>query len=308
MIKAKSKQHKLIKHGSYKKYRNKTIELIRQSKKAYYQRLFEQDKKDSKTIWQGIHEIISSKKNKNGGNVSAIISDDNTITDPVEIAQDFNNFFTSIRTNLQKKIPPTKKNFTDYLKKPNSENFTIAPTTSDEISDLIHNLKSHRSVGPYSIPTKIMETSKEIMSLPLSQLINDSISKGLFPNICKLAQVMHIFKNDSRLLCTNYRPISRLSNISKIFEKVIHSRLNLSLEQNNHLYPYQFGFRIYYSTNNALTTIVERIQKQLDAGNYTAGVFVDLKKAFDTVDHNTYLTILITIVLEVLQKIGFVLT
>ena len=168
MIKAKNKQHKLIKHESYKKYRNKIIELIRQSKQTYYQRYFEQNKKDSKTIWQGIHEIISSRKNKNGGNVSAIISDDNTITDPVEIAQNFNNFFTSIGTNLQKKIPPTKKNFTDYLKKPNSENFTIAPTTSDEISDLIHNLKSSKSVGPYSIPTKIIKISKEIISLPLS--------------------------------------------------------------------------------------------------------------------------------------------
>ena len=104
-----------------------------------------------------------------------------------------------------------------------------------------------------------MKISKEIISLPLSQLINDSICKELFPNICKLAQVKPIFKNDFRLLCTNYRPISFLSNISKIFEKVIHSRLSFFLEQHNHFYSYQFGFRIDYSTNNALMTIVERI-------------------------------------------------
>ena len=81
---------------------------MNQSKQTYYQRYFEQNKKDSKTIWQSIHVIISSRKNKNGSNVSAIISDDNTITDPIEIAQNFNNFFTSIVTNLQKKIPPKK--------------------------------------------------------------------------------------------------------------------------------------------------------------------------------------------------------
>ena len=81
---------------------------MNQSKQTYYQRYFEQNKKDSKTIWQGIHEIISSRKNKNNSNISAIISDDNTITDPIEIAQNFNNFFTSIVTNLQKKIPPKK--------------------------------------------------------------------------------------------------------------------------------------------------------------------------------------------------------
>ena len=102
---------------SYKIYRNRIIELIRQSKQTYCQRYFEQNKKVFKTIWQGIHEIISSRKNKNSGNVSAIISGDNTITDPVEIAQNFNNFFTSVGANLQKKISPTKENFTDYLKK-----------------------------------------------------------------------------------------------------------------------------------------------------------------------------------------------
>ena len=77
--------------------------------------------------------------------------------------------------------------------------------------------------------------------------------------------------------------------MSKIFEKVIHCRLNLFLEQNNCLYPFQFGFRLNYSTNNALMAIEESIQKQLDAGNCTAGVFFDLKKAFDTVDHNILL-------------------
>ena len=136
MLKVKNKQQKLIKHESYKKYRNKITKLIRQSKQIYYQHHFEQNKKDSKTIWQGIHEIISSTKNKKGGNVSVIIADARTITDPIEIAENFNNFFTSIGTNLTKKIPPTKKTFTDYLKKPNSENLIIAPTTPEEISDI----------------------------------------------------------------------------------------------------------------------------------------------------------------------------
>ena len=149
-------------HESYKKYRNKIIE------NNYYQRYFEQKKKDSKTICTGIHEIISSRKSKNDDNVSAIIADDNTITDPIEIAQNFNNFFASIGRNPQNKIPSTEKNLTDYLKKANSKNFIIAPTTSDEISDLMHNLKFRKTVGPYSIPTKIMKISKEIISLPLN--------------------------------------------------------------------------------------------------------------------------------------------
>ena len=131
-----------------------------------------------------------------------------------------------------------------------------------------------------------MKISKKIIFLPFSQLINDSISKGSFPNICKLAQVIPVFKNDSRLLCTNYKRISLLSNVNKNFEKVILSRFNFFLEQHNHLYQYQLGFFIDYSTNNGFTTIVERIKKLIDIENYTVGVFVDLKKAFDPVDHN----------------------
>ena len=115
---------------------------------------------------------------------------------------------------------------------------------------MICSLDSSKSVGPCSIPTKILKITRNIALLPLSQLMNISIFRGIFPDSCKLEQVIPIFKNDPRLLCNNYRPILLLSNISKIFEKVIHCRLNLFLEQNNCLYPFQFGFRPNYSTNN----------------------------------------------------------
>ena len=175
------------------------------------------------------------------------------------------------------------------FEKTNSQKVIIAPKTSDDISDLINNLKSSKKVASDSIPTKTRKIFKERISLPLSQLINGSISKGSFTNTCKLAQVIPNFKNDSRLRCTNYRPISFLSNIRKIIENVIHSRLNFFLEQHNQLHPYQFGFRIDCLTNDALMATVERIQKQLDAGYYTARVSVDLRKAFDTVGHNILL-------------------
>ena len=175
------------------------------------------------------------------------------------MAENFINLFTSIRKNLEKKIPPTEKVSTDYLKTPNLENFTICLTIAKEISDLIRSLNSSKSVGPCSIATKILKIAREIVSLPLSQLINTSISKVSFPNIFKLPQVISIFKNASRLLCKNYRPILCLSNISKFLEKVIHYRLNLFLEQNNCFYPFQFRFQLKYSTNNALIAIVESI-------------------------------------------------
>ena len=103
--------------------------------------------------------------------------------------------------------------------------------------------------------------------------------------MCKIAKIVPIFKSETHLLCNNYRPISSLSNIEKIIEKLIHLRLNLFLETCNCYYPFQFGFKLNFSTNNALMYIVENIQTQLDDGKYSAGVFIGLKKAFDTVDH-----------------------
>ena len=171
MIKTKSKQQQLSKHDSNKKYRNKVSELLKISRQTYYQKHFEKNKKNSKRIRQGIHEIISSRQNKKGSSISTIIVDGNTITAPTEMTENFNSFFTSIGKNLKKKIPPTKKTFTDYLKTPNLENFTISLTSADEISDLICSLDSNKSVGPCSIPTKILKIATEIVSLPLSELI-----------------------------------------------------------------------------------------------------------------------------------------
>ena len=151
-------------------------------------------------------------------------------------------------------------------------------------------MKNSKSLGPNSISTNILKEIHEAISIPLSTLIQPkSFTTGAFPNMCKIAKVIPIFKSETCLLCNNYRPISLLSNIGKIIEKLIHLRLNLFLETHNCYYPFQFGFRLNFSTSNALMSIIENIQTQLDYGKYSVGVFVDLKKAFDTVDHNIIL-------------------
>ena len=144
-------------------------------------------------------------------------------------------------------------------------------------------------MGPNSIPTKILHLIKDKISIPLSELINKSFATGCFPNICKTAKVISILKTESRLLCNNYRPISLLSNISKIIAKIMYQRLNNFLEETNRFYNLQFGFRLNLSANNALLSIVENVQTDLDNGDFAAGVFIDLKKAFDTVDHDILL-------------------
>ena len=146
-------------------------------------------------------------------------------------------------------------------------------------------LMSNRSTGPNSIPTFLLKQTRNTVSLPLAKLVNTSFETGIFPDIGKVEKVVPIFKSEARLLCNNYRPISFLSNIGKIIEKLMYQRLNFFLEQYNCYYPFQFDFRLNYSTNSALMSIVENILTQLDNGELAAGVFVDLRKTFDTVDH-----------------------
>ena len=158
----------------------------------------------------------------------------------------------------------------------------MTPTTPEEISDLIQTLSSNKSTGPNSIPTSILKEIKNEIFIPLSAIINNSFENGIFPNLLKSAQVIPVFKNGSRLSCNNYRPISLLSNIGKIIEKLIHKRLNHFLEQHKVFYALQFGFHLNPSTNDALMSITENIQTHLDKKELTVQVFTDLGKAFDT--------------------------
>ena len=136
----------------------------------------------------------------------------------------------NIGKKLQKNIPPTKKNFSSFLKNPNNLTFFVTPTTVAEVNALISGLKASKSIGPSSLPTKIMKQLNDIIASPLAELINKSFQSGIFPDIFKIAKVIPIFKGESRVVSNNYRPISLLSNISKLIEKLMHKRVYSFLE------------------------------------------------------------------------------
>ena len=116
------------------------------------------------------------------------------------MAEHLNSFFTSISKNLQETISWTRKDNAQYPKTPNKSNFLIKPINPEEICDIIKTLKNSKSTGPSSIPTKILKIIKKSISTPLSVLINNSFPNGTFPNLCKIAKVVPVFKNESRLL------------------------------------------------------------------------------------------------------------
>ena len=164
--------------------------------------------------------------------------------------------------------------------------FFTAPSVPFEISDIISALKSGKSLGPNSIPMKILKCLSKLISSPLSQIINESFQSGIFPDKMKSAKVMPIFKKGSPLTASNYRPISLLSVFSKITEKVMYERLYKSLEKHEILHSLQFGFRASHSISHALVSLTEAIKSSLDSRKFGCGKFIDLQKAFDTVNHD----------------------
>ena len=143
-----------------------------------------------------------------------------------------------------------------------------------------------KSLGPNSIPMYVLKVANLFFADKLCDIINLSFITGIFPDLCKLAKVIPLFKKDNPLLCDNYRPISLLPVYSKILEKLIYIRMYQFLDSNNLFYERQFGFRSKYMTNHALISTTEWIKSYIDKGNFVGGIFIDLQKAFDTVNHD----------------------
>ena len=139
------------------------------------------------------------------------------------------------------------------------------------------------------IRVPLLKHVKQELADGLVIIFNKSFQEGCFPGVLKLAKVIPIHKGDEITDSTNYRPISLLSVFDKLIEKVMLNRLLKFLEKNNILYKYQFGFGKNHATTHALTEVIDYIYRSLDEGNYVFGIYIDLKKGFDTVQHQILL-------------------
>ena len=212
--------------------------------------------------------------------------DSETVSNPKKIVNIFNDYFSTTVEETKAKVRFSNKSFDEFLQHRNKNSFFLRPTSSDEITNLILSLNESKSVGPNGLPTRILKLLKNDISLQLTNTFNLLFSKEVFSSGLK---VIPIHKKESKLRGSNYRPISLLSNLDKILEKLMHNRIYEFLEKYKLKYPLQFGFRQHYATFYALRNLTESIAKAPDEGNFFYVLFVDLEKAFDTVDHNILL-------------------
>ena len=154
---------------------------------------------------------------------------------------------------------------------------------------IINLVNKNKSTGPYSIPVVLFKILSSYIACPLATIVNHSFEYGIFPNKLKLGKINPLHKKDSTDDPSNYRPISVLSVFSKIIEKLMHKRLYNFFDTFQMLCPLQFGFREKHSTIYALLSLTESIKLSIDNGKFGCGIFLDLQKAFDIVNHKILL-------------------
>ena len=242
-------------------------------------------KSDMKSTWKVLNEVINKKKSK--PTISPLFKtndNDNEISDPILIANKFCNYFTNIGPNLAKKIKPSQSHRL-FLSGCYSQSVFLDSVTSAEIVEIAKSFQPNKSAGYDKIPMSIIKQFINIIAEPLSHILNLSIASGIVPDDMKIACVIPLFKAGDRAIFSNYRPVSILPCFSKFLERAMYNRLLAYLDKFKILYDNQYGFRKNHSTSLALIDLYDKISDAIDRKETSVGIFLDLSKAFDTVNH-----------------------
>ena len=269
----------------YKQYRNLYNKCLRLSKMLYYEQNLKKFKTNPKKTWELLNEITGRRSYKS--TISEITFQNDTISDPKKIANSFNNYFTSIGSEIADSVP-----FIDADPNVNlpeiEENITfdIGYTSPNHVLDIIKSLPQKNSVDLTGISSKLLKFVAYQVSSPLSHIFSLSLEQGIFPDKLKICRTVPIHKAGDTNNIDNYRPISLVSTISKILEKMVATKLTNYLQIHKLISPWQFDFQKNLSTELNLIHVTNYIGNALNNGEFCIGIFFDLKKAFDVVQHN----------------------
>ena len=299
----KRKKHKNWER--YRKLRNECVKLTKRVKKEYFEKLYISRVEDNKTFWKTVKPFFTDKK-ANSGKV-ILVENNEIINNDKQNAEIMNEYFVNITKSLDipefvTETPPTGVEFIDpideiiyaYKTHPSilkineiihtNTKFLFNKVTNKQIEKQIIELKSKKSAGADDIPPKIIKDSFAILTPPLTTLFNTSVEEAFFPSNLKNANITPIFKKDDSTKKSNYRPISILPSISKIFERLMFQQMTSYVS--NLLSPYLCGFRKGYNAQHALLRLKNSLNKSLDKKESIGLFMMDLSKAFDCMSHN----------------------
>lgn len=278
---------------SYNTYNNKFKTIMKKAEKLYYSNKLLNCNDSNSKIWKCINNILNKNNNIHNETTIKLMNDMGKNSNNIEtVPNRFNNYFVDVGPNIAARIP-TKTglpSIKDTLKD-NSDNhiFQIYPTTPNEIKDIINNLSRKNSSGYDNINQNVIIDCADSLAEILSDIINSSFLTGIVPNETKIAKVTPIYKAGTKTNESNYRPISNLPVFSKIMEKALFNRMVNYLDKFNMLSMHQFGFRPNNSTFMPIINLVDLVTANFEAHNHSIGIFLDIKKAFDVIDHKILL-------------------
>ena len=275
----------------YRKLRNEVNVKIRRAKAEYHKKHLEENTSNPSKFWRALKSIYPNKSIKR---VEKTFQDIKS-SDPQEISNGFAKFFrTSIHILKEKSIK-----LRDFVwrtpaviqrKVGMDVNFKFETVNLREVEKLLKSTKRSKATGIDDLPPGMIKDSAPVIAGPLTHIINQSLSSGLFPNTWKEAKITPTHKSGSFSNFDNFRPISILPAISKIMEKIIHRQIMNYLNKNKLLTKFQFGFRPGMSTELAAALLTDNIRNHVDKGYLVGAVFLDLSKAFDVISHSKLLT------------------
>ena len=281
-INKKSNLHKKLKSQPFntalrlrlKKYSNVLSALVRHAKRDYYQNLILKNGNDTRRNWQVIKQFLNSGDHQTC--LTKIKRNSEVFCDPTSIANAFSDHFAASECSQALNSLP-------YLRRCD-HSFYLRPTCAEEVFQVITSLKNTGAGLDFIHSSRVKLISNDISPV-LAIIINKMFAAGVFPNCLKIGKIIPVFKKGDRHSVDNYRPICILPFFSKVIEKIFYNRLMTYLTKFNLLCHQQFGFRQGRSTELALIHFIENIKQSINDSLVVGAVFIDLTKAFDTINH-----------------------
>lgn len=290
LINKKHSLFKLYNNGhifkrSYTYFKNSLTSILRRAKNLYFKQQLFNTKYDNKQTWKIINRTLNRHNNSN----KPIVLKQNNLEIPVQDTPNiFNDYFSSIPLRLVEALPPTNRDHFRLQLPYVFNEITYFNITEAEVRDVILSFK-HKHCHKYEVQPIILCRILNILCPFLAKLYNKCFYSGIYPTDFKIARVIPLFKSGNANDVANFRPISTLPIFSKIFEKLLHSRLNHFITVNNILTPHQYGFRQDSSTALAIMEFLSQVFKSINGKLKCMALFLDLRRAFDTVDKDLLL-------------------
>lgn len=283
---ARDTKSDLLKNKVKTKNKQYNLKLV-ERKKLFFDNKIKNSENINKVTWQIINNETKRNINTHESNI-VLKMGHTTICEPFNVSCAFNDYFINVVDDLLKGLPPSQAEIPN-VQTQCSVKFQCPPVTEDELDKIIDSLANKWSSGYDEVPFSVIKYVKLELVKPLTHLINSSLITGLFPNKLKIAKVVPIYKKGSPSDIQNYRPVSILPSISKLFERAMYNRLLNHLETNSLFDIEQHGFRKNKSTVTALVAFTESIIDSVDKKDMVTGIFMDLTRAFDSISHSKLL-------------------